>query len=100
MNIVTKSGTNDFRGTTFEFHRNNALDANTLFANRSGLEGVDFRRNQFGINAGGPLVRGQTFFFAAYEGFRQEPPTRGCLRCRPLVNGRVTSLRRLLRTAA
>ncbi|MPY90223.1 MAG: hypothetical protein GEU99_20145 [Luteitalea sp.] len=74
VNIVTKSGTNDFRGTTFEFHRNNVLDANNFFANRSGLEEVDFRRDQFGINTGGPIVRGQTFFFAAYEGFRQEFP--------------------------
>lgn len=64
--VVTKSGTNDLRGTAYEFLRNDALDARTIFAQR-----VDpLRFNQFGGTAGGPIVKNRTFFFGSYEGLR------------------------------
>lgn len=74
LNIVTKSGTNEFHGTAYEFHRNSVLDANNFFANRAGFDKTAFRRHQFGINTGGPIFKDRTFFFTAYEGFRQAFP--------------------------
>jgi len=72
--MVTKGGSNEWSGTAYEFHRNSALDANGFFANRAGLAKPDFRRNQFGGVAGGPLRKDHTFFFVAYEGLRQSYP--------------------------
>ena len=67
FNGVSKSGTNTFHGTFYEFLRNNALDARNFFD-----EGIPpFRRNQFGVTGGGPAKRDKTFFFAAYEGMRE-----------------------------
>jgi hypothetical protein len=64
INVLTKSGTNRFRGSVFEFHRNDALDARNYFD--TGTK-PDFRRNQFGATAGGPFQADRTFFFFAYE---------------------------------
>lgn len=71
INLVTKSGTNQFRGTVFGFLRDNALDANNFFSNRAGIPKGRFRRKQFGGNLGGPISTGRTFFFVNYEGVRQ-----------------------------
>lgn len=68
INAVTKSGSNDFHGTAFEFLRNSALDARNFF-DRAGIP--PFRRNQFGGVFGGPLRRNRSFFFAGYEGLRE-----------------------------
>jgi outer membrane receptor protein involved in Fe transport len=67
INVVTRSGTNKYRGSLFEFHRNSALDAKNFFdpAERSIPE---FKRNQFGGALGGPIRKDKTFFFAAFEG--------------------------------
>ena len=70
VNIVTKSGTNDFHGSAFEFFRNNALDARNFF-NPEPNPQTAFRNNQFGGSLGGPIVRNKTFFFFAYEGQRE-----------------------------
>ncbi len=70
VGIVTRSGTEAFRGELFEFFRDDALDARNYFE-LNATEPSPFRRNQFGGSFGGPLVRGQMFFFVAYEGFRQ-----------------------------
>ena len=67
VNVVTKSGTNDFHGSVYEFFRNDALDARNFFS----PEVPVLKRNQFGFSVGGPIVRGRTFFFGNYEGFRQ-----------------------------
>src|SRR5688572_6218381 len=64
INVLTKSGTNDFAGTTSLFHRNDALDARNYF---DVGEKPDFRRNQFGATFGGPLLENRTFFFLGYE---------------------------------
>jgi hypothetical protein len=70
VNIVTKSGTNDFHGSLFEFFRNNALDARNFFNPKPDPQ-TAFRNNQFGGALGGPIVRNRTFFYAAYEGQRE-----------------------------
>jgi outer membrane receptor protein involved in Fe transport len=70
INVTTKSGTNEFHGTLFEFLRNDALDANNFFANRSGQGKTPLRHNQFGGNVGGPILKDKLFFFFNYEGSR------------------------------
>ena len=69
VNVITKSGTNDFHGGVFEFFRNDALDARNFFAVRG--EPTPLRLNQFGANLGGPIVKNKLFFFVNYEGARQ-----------------------------
>src|SRR6202140_260725 len=66
--IVTRSGTNQWHGTAFEFLRNNALDAPNFFDQGSAPL---FQRNQFGGSMGGPVHKNKTFLFGNYEGFRQ-----------------------------
>ena len=70
VNAVTKSGTNQFHGTGYEFLRNSALDAKNFFDDPNSPI-PPFRRNQFGASAGGPIIKDRTFFFADYEGVRQ-----------------------------
>src|ERR1043166_9608174 len=67
VNIVTKSGTNNFHGSLFEFFRNNKLDARNFFNPDSDPQ-TAFRNNQFGGALGGPIKRNRTFFYFAYEG--------------------------------
>jgi hypothetical protein len=64
INVLTKSGTNALRGSAFEFHRNDALDAKNFFD--AGAK-PDFRRNQFGATFGGPVRKDRAFFFVGYE---------------------------------
>ncbi len=71
VNMTIKSGTNDFHGNLFEFLRNDKLDANDFFANRSGAEKRALRRNIFGGTLGGPIMRNRLFFFVDYQGTRQ-----------------------------
>ena len=81
INVTTKSGTNEFHGSAYEFLRNDKLDANGYFSNFSGQPKPSFRRNQFGVSAGGPLSipglyngKDKTFIFGLYEGLRQSTP--------------------------
>jgi len=69
INATTKSGTNQFHGTAFEFLRNSALDARGFFAPPSQPK-PPFRQNQFGGTLGGPILRNKTFFFMDYQGTR------------------------------
>ena len=71
VSAVTRSGTNALHGAAFEFHRNDALDAKTFFDPQDEPK-PPFTRNQFGGFAGGPIKRDRTFFFASYEGLRQD----------------------------
>ncbi len=71
INMTTRSGSNEFHGTAYEFLRNKVLNANTFFNNRSGAERPAFTQNQYGATIGGPIVRDKTFFFVGYEGFQQ-----------------------------
>jgi hypothetical protein len=68
INAVTRSGTNQFHGSVYEFLRNSDLDARNYF---DPATIPPFRRNQFGSAAGGPIIKSKTFFFADYEGLRQ-----------------------------
>jgi hypothetical protein len=68
INATTRSGTNQFHGSLYEFLRNSDLDARNFFDKAAP---PPFRRNQFGASVGGPLVRNRTFIFADYEGIRQ-----------------------------
>jgi Carboxypeptidase regulatory-like domain/TonB dependent receptor len=68
VNVITKSGGNAMRGSAYEFHRNDALDAPNYF-DVGGKP--DFTRNQFGVTAGGPIRRDKLFYFAGYEGLRE-----------------------------
>lgn len=68
INAVTRSGTNDFRGSLYYFHRNDNLDARNFFDVEKKPE---FKRHQFGISSGGPILRNRTFYFFNYEGLRQ-----------------------------
>ncbi|MDA2928967.1 TonB-dependent receptor [Acidobacteria bacterium AH-259-O06] len=69
--VSTKSGTNEYHGSLYEFHRNDdVLGANNFFANRAGAEKPKFIRNQFGGTFGGPIIEDRTFFFASYQGTR------------------------------
>jgi hypothetical protein len=69
INIATKSGTNDFHGTAYDYFRNNVLDARNFFATTG--PDPEFRFNDFGGNIGGPIRKDKTFFFLNYEGSRQ-----------------------------
>ncbi|HEY6659641.1 MAG TPA: TonB-dependent receptor [Pyrinomonadaceae bacterium] len=69
VNVILNSGSNDFHGSLFEFHRNAALDARNFFAPASEPK-PKYIRNQFGGALGGPIKHDRTFFFADYEGTR------------------------------
>ena len=79
--IVTRSGTNLFHGSAFNYLRNDKLDANSWFGNFNGLKRPALRQNDFGFTAGGPVAipklydgRNRTFFFLSYEGLRLRQP--------------------------
>jgi hypothetical protein len=75
INAASRSGTNAFHGTAYEFLRNNKLDTRNFFDKLKDSSGnlivPPFRRNLFGGSAGGPVIKNHTFFFADYEGLRQ-----------------------------
>ena len=71
LNVVYKSGTNDFHGTAYEFLRNSKLDANTFYNNTRGVPLASFKRSQYGGTFGGPVIKNRTFFMSSYEGLRQ-----------------------------
>lgn len=85
VNVVTRSGTNEFHGTAYDYLRNNALNARNFFSGRDSM-----KRNQFGATIGGPVVlpklydgHNRTFFFFAYQGTRTRIATPGNLRTVP-----------------
>lgn len=70
INVITKSGNNDFHGSAYEYFRNDKLDAHSYF-DLPGSPKPELRQNQFGGSIGGPIIKNKTFFFGDYEGFRQ-----------------------------
>jgi hypothetical protein len=80
VTIVTKSGTNKFHGSVFEFNRNKAYAANNFFSNAvpqpagQKAKRPPFNRNEFGFTLGGPVRKDKTFFFGNYEGLRERFP--------------------------
>lgn len=71
VNVVTKSGSNEFHGDAYEFYRNSSVDARYYFNNGAQPQ---FHRNQFGGTFGGPIKKNKTFFFGYYEGLRSATP--------------------------
>src|SRR6266571_908772 len=71
VTAVTRSGTNAFKGTLFEFNRDSRFDSRTFFDDPN-ADIPPLKRNQFGGYLGGPLVKDKTFFFGSYEGLRQD----------------------------
>src|SRR5262249_973395 len=74
VSVVTKSRTNSFHGTAFEYFRNDILDANDWFADNKGLKEAALRQNDFGGVLGGPIIKDKLFFFGSYEGLRIRQP--------------------------
>jgi hypothetical protein len=71
VSVITKSGSNEYRGSLFEFWRNNVLNANDFFLNKTGQPRPDLKENQFGFAIGGPLRKDKVLFFGSYQGTRQ-----------------------------
>ncbi len=71
LNATIKSGTNEFHGAAWEFFRNDKLDAADFFENAGGVPKGALRQNQFGVAAGGPIIKNKIFIFGDYEGFRR-----------------------------
>ena len=75
ISIATRSGTNAFHGSLFEYFRNEALDAKDWFVNFRGSAKPELRQHDFGGVAGGPIRTDRTFFFGSYEGLRLRQPS-------------------------
>jgi hypothetical protein len=75
VTLVTKSGSNDFHGSLYEYHRNTVTTANDWFNNKAGVERPQLLRNIFGGAIGGPIIKNRAFFFGTYEGFREATGT-------------------------
>ncbi len=71
LNATIKSGTNELHGTAWEFFRNDVLDAADFFENAGRIPKGALRQNQFGVSAGGPIIKNKIFIFGDYEGFRR-----------------------------
>ena len=74
ISVVTNSGTKEFHGALYEYHRNKALDARPFFYTGSKKDQPGYLFNQFGGTVGGPVIKRRTFFFFSAEGFRQKKP--------------------------
>jgi hypothetical protein len=72
VNVVTKSGTDEFHGTAFEYFRNTVLNANLFFDKLTGVSRPVLDQNQFGGTVGGPIKKNKLFFFISYQGTRQK----------------------------
>ena len=71
ISLITRSGSNGFHGSLYEYHRNTVTTANDFFNNKDGIERPQLLRNVFGGSIGGPIKRDRAFFFYNYEGFRE-----------------------------
>ncbi len=71
VDLVSKSGTNNFHGSAWEFVRNNIFNANDFFSKLAGQPRPDLKQNQFGGAVGGPILHDRTFFFGAYQGLTE-----------------------------
>lgn len=71
VTVVTKSGTNSWHGTAFEYNRNTDYNANDFISNANGQQRGNLKRNQYGGTFGGPIKKDKLFFFVSYEGQKQ-----------------------------
>lgn len=74
VSLITRSGTNTFRGSVFDYFRDDSMDANSWFLNRAGISKPELSQHDFGGVLGGPMLRDRTFFFFSYEGLRLVQP--------------------------
>jgi hypothetical protein len=70
VNMITRSGTNKFHGSGYDFFRDAIMDANNWFSDRAGQPLPALRRNNYGFTFGGPIIKNKTFFFVDYDGLR------------------------------
>jgi hypothetical protein len=77
VDLVTKTGTNNFHGDVFEFWRNDVLNANDYFFNTNGVSRPELKQNQFGGTLGGPILKNKLLFFGSYQGTRQVNAVQG-----------------------
>jgi hypothetical protein len=103
VSLITRSGTNEFHGAVYEYHRNTVTTANNFFNNRSGVERPALIRNLYGGRLGGPIVKDRVFFFFNYEG-RKDRKQESVVRFVPLphlglgqvkyenINGQIVTL--------
>ena len=84
VQLVTKSGTNQYHGTVWEYLRNNALDSRNFLAKTVAPD----KENEFGAAAGGPIIKDKHFFFASYDGYRRTAATGGLLKTVPTARMR------------
>lgn len=77
FSFTTRSGTNDWRGSIFNYFRNDVFDANNFFSNATQTPKPATRQNDFGGTLGGPIIKDKTFFFFSYEGLRLRTPQAG-----------------------
>ena len=75
INLITKSGSNNWHGALFEFYRGTLFEANDWFSNQAGTPRTPLVRNTFGGALGGPIVKNKLFFFYSYEGRRDATAT-------------------------
>jgi hypothetical protein len=71
ISLITRTGSNAYHGDLFEFIRNDVLNANDFFANRTGQQRPSLKQNQFGFDIGGPIKKDKVLFFGSYQGTRQ-----------------------------
>ncbi len=83
INVVTRSGSNDFHGSAYEYHRNDGLDANDFFNNSRSVDKARLRYNDFGWSLGGPIQKDKLFFFAGEEWKKIRRSTTPALRTLP-----------------
>ncbi|MBC7927754.1 MAG: TonB-dependent receptor [Bryobacteraceae bacterium] len=95
VTMTTRSGSNEFHGSVFEYFRNDKLDANPWFSNAAGIGKAKLRQNIFGGAIGGPVWKDRVFFFFDYQAFRQisqGQPVRSSLATQPMLNGDFSGL--------
>jgi Carboxypeptidase regulatory-like domain len=100
INVVTRSGSNDFHGSAYEYHRNEGLDANNYFNNARGVERSPLKYNDFGWSLGGPIRKNKLFFFAGQEWKlirRQSTPNLRTLPTRAMRNGDFSGISTVIR---
>ncbi len=91
FSFTTRSGSNQWHGSLFEYFRNDVLDASNWFSNATSTPKPKQRQNNFGGTVGGPIVSDRTFFFVSYEGLRLRAPQPGAVSDVPSVNLRNTA---------
>ena len=88
ITLVTKSGTNTFHGSAYEYLRNTATSANDFFANQAGLNRAKLNRNVYGVSLGGPIKKNRLFYFVNYEGRKDRSETLSAARIVPTADFR------------